>query len=82
MNDYSSKNSILGSLSRTVVAHMRVQVPVEVKNGWTQIMVFSQPQNAEVFSAEARTKWNCRKTVLFVQGKWIKVCYDHFILKF
>ena len=70
MNDYSMKNQIIGSTSKSVVAHMRIQVPLEVKSGWTQIMVFSRAQtDVEVFSAEAKTKWNCRKTILFVQDR-------------
>ena len=69
MNDYSVKNKIIGKVSKTTVAHMRVQVPVEVRDGWTQIMVFSEPQEATVHSAEARTEWNCRKTILLVRDR-------------
>ena len=69
MHDYSVKHTVIGKKSHTVVSHMRVQVPVEVTGGWTQIMVFSEPQDVEVTSAEAVTKWNCRKTILFVQDR-------------
>ena len=69
MNDYSVHNRIIGKVTKSSVAHMRVQVPVEVRRGWTQIMVFSEPQNAEVFSAEAITEWNCRKTILYVRDR-------------
>ena len=69
MHDYSVKHTVIGKKSHTVVSHMRVQVPVEVTGGLTQIMVFSEPQDDVVSSAEAVTKWNCRKTILFVHDR-------------
>merc|ERR1711892_359956 len=50
---------------------MRIQVPHEVTSGWTQVMVFDEPQadNVEVYSAEADVRWNCRRTVLVARDR-------------